>query len=168
MQPPLSAYAHRRKVSFFLRYCSAGDRMLEVGSGSGMATRFFRKHGMECVSLDIRPPADIVGDIREWKKLGLKPGSFDVVAAFEVLEHVDFLKAARQLLKPGGLLFLTTPVPTHDGILRFLEAIRLSQRRTSAHSNLVDVRTLPGFETVIYKRIMGLSQWAVLRVCKEK
>jgi hypothetical protein len=44
-----------------------------------------------------------------------------------------------------------------------LERARLLQRRTSPHTHLTDLRTIPGFEVVDYKVKAGISQWAVLR-----
>ena len=52
--------------------------------------------------LDIVPPADYVGDIRNWREIGLEPESFDVIIAFEVVEHVDCFKECYDLLKHGG------------------------------------------------------------------
>jgi 2-polyprenyl-3-methyl-5-hydroxy-6-metoxy-1,4-benzoquinol methylase len=163
MEPFLSSLARRWKLHFFAPYCTPGARILEVGSGSGWCVRWFRARGFACTGLDLCPPADIVGDIRDWKTLGLQPESFDVVIAFELLEHVDCLEEMRALLKPEGLLMLTTPVPRRDALLKRLERRGLLQTRTSAHSNLREIRELPGFRTEAYRRIGGSVQWGVYR-----
>jgi SAM-dependent methyltransferase len=124
-------------------------------------------------SLDLVPPADFVGSILDWQELGLQPESFDVIIAFEVVEHVDCFEACYQLLKPGGRLLLTTPVPRMDWALRILEAVGLNQKRTSPHDHLVDLRNAPCFARKDVKIVAFLSQWGVLWkegdpcVCKE-
>lgn len=54
----------------------------------------------------------------------LKAKSFDVVTLFAVLEHLaypDFdFQTISQLVKPGGLIFVTTPSPRAKPILEFL------------------------------------------------
>jgi SAM-dependent methyltransferase len=51
--------------------------------------------------------------VQEFLAADLPPASFDLVAAIEVIEHVAedrrFVKQAFGLLKPGGVLYLTTP-----------------------------------------------------------
>ena len=90
--------------------------------------------------------------------------SFDVVVAFEVVEHVDCFRACHELLAPGGALFVTTPVPSRDGVMKLLEAVGLNQRRTSPHDHLVDLRGAPYFAERRVAMVGFLSQWAVLRM----
>lgn len=162
MQPPLALYARWKKARFFSSLCKKTDVILDVGSGSGWWERFLRSHGFTHItSLDRTPSATIQGDIGQWKELGLHPASFDVVTAFEVIEHVDCLNDIRELLRSGGLLMLTTPVPSRDWVLWILEHLGISQWRTSAHTHLTDVSTIPGFTTLSYRRIAGLAQWGV-------
>lgn len=138
----------------------ADPRILEIGPGPAGLRHAIRARTY--TSIDLVGPADIVGCIREWRGLGLAPSSFDVVIAFEVIEHVDCLDACWELLCDGGRLFLTTPVPERDRWLQRLERLGLCQPRTSPHDNLVDLRHVRwrGARTVL--RIAGLSQWACL------
>ncbi len=160
--PPLSAYSRRRKCAWFPRYLAPGARVLEVGCGDGWFVRYLREHGWpEARGIDLCAPADIVGDVRAWQTLGLRRGSFDALAAFEVLEHVDFLDAAHALLRPGGRLLLSTPVPATDPVCWLLERARLAQPRATPHCNLTDLRGLPGFERVALRRVGLLAQWGV-------
>ena len=112
--------------------------------------------------IDINPPANIVGDIRDWRKLGLKECSFDVIIAFEVVEHVDCFKECFELLTEKGMLMLTSPVPHMDWMLKILEIVGLNQRRTSVHDHLVYLKDIPYFEDKEIKTIGFLSQWAIL------
>jgi 2-polyprenyl-3-methyl-5-hydroxy-6-metoxy-1,4-benzoquinol methylase len=162
--PWLSDWARGRKCGYFVDRIAKSSRVLEVGCGAGWLGRYMRENGWTgYVGLDVHPPADVVGDVLAWRELGLEPESFDVVIAFEVIEHVDCVDAFFDLLKPGGLLMLTSPTPRWDWACRVLEAAGLAQRRTSPHSHLVDFRGIPRFEPVALRRFGVLSQWGIFR-----
>lgn len=159
----LEPWMRRLRARNLLDRIPAGAQVLEVGCGSGWAGSHLREKGVKSYTgLDLKGPADIVGDILEWPRLGLTAGSFDYIIAFEILEHVDCFDACRQLLKPGGQLILTSPAPEWDWLLKILENLGINQRRTSPHSNLFDARRVPGFRVAEYRRFAGLAQWAVL------
>lgn len=160
--PFLSELARRKKIRFFIEPLPKDVRILEVGCGSGSLASYLRAHGwLNYVGLDLRPPADIVGEVREWRSLGLKPESFDVLIAFEVVEHLDGWAAFHALLKPGGKLLVTTPRPDRDWVMRLLETLGLNQPRTSPHDHLVDLNRVSGFSGKQVRIVAGLSQWAV-------
>jgi 2-polyprenyl-3-methyl-5-hydroxy-6-metoxy-1,4-benzoquinol methylase len=96
-----------------------GARVLDVGAGGGTFLRWAAAAGWDAVGVDPDPVA--VANARE---AGLKMHSgtlqdlqaelpFDVITANHVIEHVHdpraFLENARDLLKPGGALWLETP-----------------------------------------------------------
>ncbi len=162
--PILSDWSRRRKGTFFLDRIPCGSRVLEVGCGSGWVGEYLRDRGCEgYVALDLAGPADVVGDIRDWAVLGLEAGSFDCVVAFEVVEHVDCFREMFDLLKPGGMLLLTSPVPGTDWVCRLLEWVGLAQKRGSAHDHLMNFRDIPLFEVVMIRRVGYLAQWGIFR-----
>ena len=159
---PLSEIARRRKIAYFLEPIPKDARVLEVGCGTGWVGKHLRANGWTgYVGLDVVPPADVVGDVREWRRLGLEPASFDAVVAFEVVEHVDCWEACHELLKPGGRMLVTTPLPHRDWVLKILEAARLNQRRTSPHDHLLYLDRAPCFRERQVRVVAGLSQWGV-------
>jgi SAM-dependent methyltransferase len=162
--PLLSTLARRRKVDHFFAGVPRDARILEIGAGGGWLRAALEARGFTAYTgLDLEGPADVVGDVNDWRALGLAPESFDVVVAFEVVEHVDCFAACHALLVPGGALFVTTPVPGRDWVMRLLERAGLNQRRTSPHDHLIDLRGAPFFEQREVRIVGGLSQWAVLR-----
>ena len=162
--PLLSDIARRKKIKYFLDPIPKDAAILEVGCGSKWVGEYLRGHGWtNYTGLDLFPPADVVGDITRWRELGLKPESFDVIIAFEVIEHVDCFQECYDLLKPGGKLLLTSPVPHMDWAMKTLEALGLNQKRTSPHSNLTYFSRIAKFEPVELKTKAGLAQWGVLR-----
>jgi 2-polyprenyl-3-methyl-5-hydroxy-6-metoxy-1,4-benzoquinol methylase len=164
VSPPVSEIARRKKLEFFFSRIDPAARILDLGCADGWVGRWAHEHGYADVTgVDVVPPADVVGDIREWRALGLAAHSFDVVIAFEVVEHGDYADAIRDLLKPDGRLMATTPVPRFDWVCRIAENVGLFQKRTSPHSHLIDLRQFPGFDCA--ERVVrgGIAQWAVLR-----
>jgi 2-polyprenyl-3-methyl-5-hydroxy-6-metoxy-1,4-benzoquinol methylase len=154
----------RKKLEFFFAGIDRDARILDVGCADGWVGRWADAHGFHnVVGLDVAEPADIVGDVRDWRQLGLQPSSFDVILAFDVIEHADVASAMIDLLKPGGRLMVTTPVPKFDWVCKIGEALGLFQRRTSPHTHLVDVREYPGFRCERRVVRAGIVQWAVLR-----
>jgi hypothetical protein len=68
--PLLSDYARRKKIEYFFGDIPKDARILEVGAGDGWVGRYLKENGWtNYVSVDIVPPADIVGDLRDWRKL---------------------------------------------------------------------------------------------------
>ncbi len=162
--PLLSDWARARKVDHFFAGVPRDARILEIGCGAGWLRETLRARGFTSYTgLDLHPPADVIGDVNAWRAIGLQPASFDVVVAFEVVEHVDCFEACHELLAPGGRLFVTTPVPSRDWVMKLLEAAGLNQRRTSPHDRLVDLRHVPYFAERRVEIVGGLAQWAVLR-----
>lgn len=162
--PWLSDIARRKKIEYFLAPIPRDARILEIGCGSKWVGDYLRQNGWSrYIGLDLFPPADVVGDIRHWRELGLKPASFDVIVAFEVIEHVNCFAECYSLLKPGGRLLLTSPVPHMDWAMKILEWCGLNQQRTSPHSNLTYFRKIPDFTPVAVKTVAGLAQWGVFQ-----
>jgi 2-polyprenyl-3-methyl-5-hydroxy-6-metoxy-1,4-benzoquinol methylase len=161
--PALSDYAKRKKALCFLEDIPPQSSVLDIGCGSGWVGEYLRPRGCDYVGMDVVPPADILGDITRWRETSLAGGSFDVIVAFEVLEHVDCIKACYDLLVPGGEMYVTTPVPGADPFLKVLERLHLNQRRSTPHSNLLRLEDVPYFEDKKVWRVAGLSQWGIFR-----
>jgi SAM-dependent methyltransferase len=162
--PVFSRYARKKKLEFLLERIRPEHSVLEIGPGDRwLGSRLVESgiRGYRCV--DLVGPADYVGDVRDWKRLGIPPASFDFVIAVEVIEHVPCFEEIRALLKPGGLVFLTSPVPRWDWLCALLEGLGLSQKRTSPHAHLIDFGDIPFFEPVTLRRVGILSQWGLFR-----
>lgn len=96
------------------------NRLLDVGFGAGWLLRAGAHQGWSCwgtelvaESIETARKAGwhvFEGDLRD---ASLPAGHFDVITFVEVLEHLPdpltYLKQAARLLRPGGLLYGTTP-----------------------------------------------------------
>jgi ubiquinone/menaquinone biosynthesis C-methylase UbiE len=100
-----------------------GMKMLEPGCGRGEFLRNFKNLGLECTGLDcsaetstLLAESGIPLEVCDVEKVGGLPfpdNSFDMVYNKSFLEHLRepdrFLREARRVLKPGGLLLSLVP-----------------------------------------------------------
>jgi 2-polyprenyl-3-methyl-5-hydroxy-6-metoxy-1,4-benzoquinol methylase len=99
-----------------------GDKVLEVGSGSGTFVRRLTQQGYTCVGLEINEDAvaqaQVAGDIDlRGESLATHAQAhaeqYDLVCGFQVLEHIaevhSFLTDMIAVLKPGGYLAIAVP-----------------------------------------------------------
>jgi len=96
----------------------AKARVLDVGCGSGAVLSALQDRGVACRGLEVNP-----GAVEFCRRMGLdvrrtsleeeEDRSYDVIAMFDVIEHladpVAVLRTAVQKLKPGGYLVAFTP-----------------------------------------------------------
>lgn len=158
----LSNYARKKKINYFLKNIPKSHHILEIGCADGWVGEYLKKNGCEnYLGLDLSSPADIMGDIKNWTDLGIKKNSFDVIIAFEVVEHVDCFKECHDILKKDGKLMVTTPIPHMDWMMKILELIHLNQKRTSSRTNLTYLNDISNFRLKEIKNVGMLSQWAI-------
>ncbi|ETW94743.1 MAG: hypothetical protein ETSY1_33555, partial [Candidatus Entotheonella factor] len=95
-------------------------RWLDIGFGEGALLDAVEHFGWSCYGIEISLPCLDYGRQRGWSVTSdvedediLPKRGFDVVSMVEVLEHVAqpdaYLRIAAQALRPGGLLYMTTP-----------------------------------------------------------
>jgi len=96
----------------------AGAKILDAPCGAGALVASLNAVGFEAWGADLQPEAQAVlgerfrcGDLNS--QLPWPDASFDVVVSVEGIEHLEnrfgFLREVHRLLRPGGLLVITTP-----------------------------------------------------------
>ena len=114
---------HIARYVFAKRFC-AGARVLDAGTGAGYGCAVLAQTARLAVGFDIAHDAvrfasgEYERDNTRWLQASLtdlpfSAGSFDVVIAFEVIEHIQgwrqFLSEVRRTLRDGGVLLVSTP-----------------------------------------------------------
>jgi SAM-dependent methyltransferase len=110
-------------------YAQAGDRVLDLGCGTGELVRSLADAGRWVVGCDIsrqmllraaRGPGGRAGWVRlepRWRSLPLASAVFDVVVAASVLEYVAepaaVLSECARVVRPGGVVLCTVPDLRH-------------------------------------------------------
>lgn len=117
--PPSAAMSLERVARSFEPFRRTGA-WLDVGYGEGGLLTIADRLGWRCFGIEVSPHALAYGRERGWTVASdaesdgrFAPKSFDVVTMIEFIEHVPdptpFLESAAALLRPGGILYITTP-----------------------------------------------------------
>jgi SAM-dependent methyltransferase len=167
---------HEAAYQALLPYCT-GATVLEAGCGEGYGAGQIAVTAARVVALDydeptIRhvaaayPQVDVLRGNLAY--LPLRSGSVDVVANFQVIEHLwdqhGFLRECHRVLRPGGRLLCTTP-----NRLTFTQGsdtpLNPYHTRELAPSELHELLAEAGFEVEL---LHGLHHGAAVRALDER
>jgi 2-polyprenyl-3-methyl-5-hydroxy-6-metoxy-1,4-benzoquinol methylase len=133
-----------------------GDRALDLGCGDGLFTEELARTGAAATGADVAQAALDRARARHPQldfrlaqidgPLPFDDGSFDVVWASEVIEHVAdtarWLSELRRVMSPGGRLLLTTP--NHPRAFLLVRGIERYSNPLSDHLHLYTRHSMHG------------------------
>lgn len=167
-----------RRVLAYARGLTSGAKILDIGCGDGFHLRLLKDFGdkswqLEGVELDERAVAaarnsDLTvhhGDVEE---LSLPENSYNLILLIMTIEHVAdpaaILSAARDLLKPGGLIVIVTDDAASPSFKMF-SGRHWGGYHFPRHWNLFDRKNLAqlaqncGLEPVRIQSMMSPVNW---------
>lgn len=112
-------HSYARVLGRLARY-STFESILDVGCGKGDFIDYAMNCGYEVMGIDLAKPAVKIAQRfglpvveQDFFSKEIRSSSKDLITMFELIEHVsrpaDFLSRAEEVLRPGGLLYITTP-----------------------------------------------------------
>jgi SAM-dependent methyltransferase len=139
LEPMLADLRAQRANKLIPRALREG-RILDVGCGSFpyflAHTSFKEKFAIDQIPLSSNTASDLkiesfTLDLEVEPHLPFEDNFFEAVTLLAVVEHLDpalmakLFKEVYRVLKPGGMVILTTPAAWSDGLLKFMARISL-------------------------------------------
>jgi SAM-dependent methyltransferase len=189
--PAPQRFWHDAKYREALRWLSpqAGDRILDLGCGSGVAASMLAQTvGTQVVGIDVSEEAiqyarrqfqgpSLRYEVGMVDELGFEDASVDKIALLEVIEHIypdQAMKVMREcfrLLRPGGRLVVTTP-NSHSlwpmiewglDLFRLVPSLKGDQHVNNyTASGLIDLAHSGGFTVVTCRTMHFLAPWLAI------
>ncbi len=171
--PLLQSGVRQRQLRRFLQFAS-GDRVIDLGCGSGRSILWNAASGAAFTGVDVSPffaqearaAADLA--LADLRQLPFADGAFTKAYALDVLEHLSpdaldaMLAEAARVLAPGGALFVYSHVRKNAPIAKGLRAINalarwlervglidMTQERLRKSDHLNPLRDVPHLEAVV-------------------
>ncbi|PYS97856.1 MAG: hypothetical protein DMF63_18490 [Acidobacteria bacterium] len=131
---------HEVVLDLFQKFVSPPAKVVDLAAGEGAFSLILQSLGHDVTAVDFSrdnwKATDIPLELRDLDSefadsIVADHGKFDAVAAIEIVEHLEnpfrFIRQCAALLKPDGLMFLTTPnVEAVNSRLIFLYSGRLN------------------------------------------
>lgn len=152
---PVFGKYYRRRVELCLGECLGGERVLEVGYGSGVTFLNLHDHYQEIHGIDLDADPEQVSstfaqhgiptDLRQGNLLALDypDGWFDTVLLISILEHLkpheltQAFKEIKRTLKPGGQVVYGVPVERPLMVFMFrLLGVNIREHHFSTHEDV--------------------------------
>lgn len=174
------------------KYIGPHAKVLDVGCGAGFLTNYLSLQGFDVTGVDLSQSSlDVAKRYDETKrvqylladayKLPFADGSFDVVCAMDILEHVDdpaqLISEASRVLTPGGRFFFHTfnrnffsyfmvikgvdwfvkNAPPHMHVYRLF--IKPSELKTACKSQNLELDDIRGFVPNMFTKSFWKMLW---------
>lgn len=169
----------KRQITFDLinRYSTSFEKALDIGCGAGLVVDELSKKYNQAYGVDMSADALNFCKQRSLQNLILAPaeniplpeGSFDLITAFDLLEHADdaaVLRETRRLLKAGGIAVIT--VPSYPRLWSYWDEM-LGHKRRYTIKSLRTVLETAGFkvEKISYSNFFILVPVLIVRELKK-
>lgn len=176
-----AAGVHEAAFAALIAHAPARARVLDCGAGRGAFSARLHAAGFAVEAVEVRAsvfeatdvpchPLDLNGAFAEAlearaQAAGAPAPLFDAICAIEVLEHLEnprhLLRQCRRLLRPGGLLLITTPnVESLPSRLKFLRSGRLQLFDDDARYN--DPTHITPILTLMFERMLKDTGFTLL------
>lgn len=153
------------KRAAYLKSLTSGRTIVDVGSNVGIFCEACHRNGFEPVGIEIAQPLfeyarqrfPHLTFVNQPLETYADERQFDIVYCAEVIEHtldpVGFARSLRQLLKPGGFLFLTTPAASQylEFGKPFMDMGAPDHKIYFDRSNIVPFLEAAGFSNVTFR-----------------
>jgi len=149
-----------------IRKHAPGGRLLDIGAACGFMLEAALEAGYEPAGVEFSEEAirlaapEVRGGITRGDMNDLPPGQYDVITAFDILEHAQdplaTLRAWADRLRPGGVLALTTP--DTDSFLRKAMRGRWPMLQPMQHTVLFSGTSMPRFLEAAGLQVLELRE----------
>ena len=164
------------QVSLIQKYAN-GTNLLDIGCAQGFFLFGASKAGYTTKGIEIAQDAAVYArrefgldiEAKPFEELQFAENYFDVITLWQVLEHVPYplmmLKAVHRMLKPGGLLVVSTPnieaIPAKILRKRWWDIKRLHINQFTTRT-LTDILQNTGFKNISSASYRGFVSLSIL------